>query len=108
MGGSETTKPRRQPSGAEGRRCRYGEQALAAADIGHGATQCLERIADRGQQPLACRGQCQSARTALEQLDPELVLERAKLMADGRLGHMQLTCSPGETSVAGRGLEHPK
>ncbi len=79
---------------------------FAAADIRYGAREGFEGVAHCRQQPLARRRQAEAPGAALEQLDAELFFQRAKLMADRRLGHMQLGGGLGEARMPGGCLEH--
>ena len=71
----------------------------------HARPQPIERVAHRRQQHLALVGQDQRPVHAAEQRRAQVLLERADLMADRRLGDEQLVGRLGEAEVAGRGLE---
>jgi hypothetical protein len=45
---------------------------------------------------------------AVKQLDPEILLERVYLMADGSRGDMEFVCGLAEAHMAGRGFERPQ
>ena len=61
----------------------------------------LQRLGHHREQRLTFAGQADAAVQALEQLDPEVVLELPDLLAHCCLGHAQLTGRQGDTAVAG-------
>ena len=107
MLGLEAMQARRQPAQREGRdqadiqRAGIGLAADALQRIGH----AVEGVAQIGQQRLAFAGDLEPARAAHEQRHAEPLLERLHLVADRRLGDVQLLGGVRETCVTGGGLE---
>ena len=107
MLGLEAMQARRQPAQSEGRdqadieRAGVGLAADALQRVGH----AVEGIAQVGQQRLAFAGDLEPARTAHEQRHAQPLLERLHLVADRRLGDVQLLGGVGEGGVAGGGFE---
>ena len=96
-----------QPFGGQGRGGADGQPALlvGAAQTGGGAAQILEGGSDGGEVVAGLLRQGQTAVLADEELDAELVLEPADLMADGGLGDVHLRRGEGEAHEPGGGFE---
>ena len=107
MLGLEAMQARRQPAQREGRdqadveRAGVGLAADPLQRVGH----AVEGIAQVGQQRLAFAGDLEPARTAHEQRHAQPLLERLHLVADRRLGDVQLLGGVGEAGVTGGGFE---
>ena len=107
MSAREPREVRYQPQRREPGRRRDddGVDRCRAAQSTRAVVQLLERILRSSIEQLTVLGQQQSARAALEQLDPEVLLELLNLPANGRLRQMELGRRLRERQVAGRRLE---
>ena len=103
-------EPRHQPFGAEGGRDRDPELVivLGALQDGAGFLDQVEAFAQGLERFLRPLGQEQRAAGAAEELDPEIVLERADLLAYRGRGDGELFRRLLEGEVARRGLEGPQ
>src|SRR5262249_34936456 len=89
------------------RRRAHGERAAALAlqqPFGPVAD-AVESVAHDHEIGATCLGDDQPLSLAIEQLQPELGLERLDLMADGALGDAEFLGRAREARVAGRGCE---
>ncbi len=78
---------------------------LAAAQDADAAREPLESLAQMQGCELSRIGERETPGTAAEQLDAEMPLETAYLVADRGRRHVQLTSRPGEAQETRRGLE---
>ena len=104
--GDVADQPFRRQRGGGG----HGQHALLVgpAQAFRGAAQIVEGGADGGQVVLRLPRQFQAAVAAEEQLQANLLLQPADLVADGGLGHVQFRRRQREAHVAGRRFEGAK
>ena len=103
----EAAQPMHEPLRRKIRRGADGERAAALAlqqPLGS-VGDSIEGIAHDREVGATCLGDHQSLPFAIEQLQPELGLERLHLMADGALGDAELLGGAREALVTGRGFE---
>src|SRR6516162_1476110 len=103
----KTAQPMDEPLRGEIRRGAHGERAAALAlqQAFGSIADAVESVAHDREIGAACLGDDQPLAFAIEQLQPELGLERLDLMADGALGDAQFLGRAREALVPGRGFE---
>ena len=107
VGLGETPQPMHEPLGREVRRRADGEHAAALAlqQPLRSSRDAVEGIAHDDEIGASGLGDDQALPLAIEQLQPELGLERLDLMADGALGDAELLGRAREALMARRRLE---
>ena len=105
----ELADPRRQPVDADAGRggdLQLAVRPLAAVgQLGARRFQLHEHFMRGAEEQLALLGEDQAARMAVEQRDPELLLERADLPRHRRLRQAELLARMGEAAGLGGGVE---
>ncbi len=107
MGGAKPPETGQQPFRGKGRQHRRAQHArgIVLMQAPRRLDQAIEGGADVGKIGLGGVGQQQTAADAAEQLEPQPLLEAADLMADRRLGDVELGRRRGEAEMPGGGLE---
>ncbi len=107
MGGAEAAEARQQPFRREGGQHRRAEHpaGVVLMEAPRRPGDAVEGDADLGEIGLRRIGQQQPPADAAKQLEAEPFLERLDLMADRRLGDVELGGRRGKAEMAGRRLE---
>lgn len=110
MRGPEVGEPGHEPLRHEGGRGRERENAgrVPAADLIDGSGERVETVAQHGQQNGALGGQPDPARLAVEETQPQGLLEKPDLMTDGGRRDTQLVGGSAEAQAAPGRLEGPE